>query len=188
VALASVALVAARQPPPAAELGEGVLDRVERRDRPKADLALRRSLDFEPQVAAIGQGAQVPIAAVGDDRSDARQTGQAVTEQVAPGPDRVRLGGISTGAHRRPEDLDEDRPLGTDRPTTSPAGIVERRAVTSALDGLGIDHDHRGDRGALVADPDELRQRVSARSQTPFARQRRHCCQTAPPGPKRSGR
>jgi arylamine N-acetyltransferase len=94
------AIVAARQSPPAAELGEGVLDLVKRGDRPEAGLALRRSLDVEPQVAAVGQGTEAPIAAVGDDRADAGQTSETVAEEVATDPDIVWPGRIGTAPAR----------------------------------------------------------------------------------------
>lgn len=47
------ALVAGRQPPPAAQAREGLLDAVERRDREEADGALRRCLDVKPDTPLL---------------------------------------------------------------------------------------------------------------------------------------
>jgi len=77
-----------------------VLDLVERGDRPEAGLALRRSLDIEPQVAAAGEVAQAPITPIGDDRPDARQTSETVAEEFATGPHIVWLGRIGADLAR----------------------------------------------------------------------------------------
>jgi hypothetical protein len=92
----------------------------------------RRSLDVEPHVAAVGQSPEAPIAAVRDDRPDARETGQAVAQELTTGPDVVWLGGISASAHGQAQDLDEDRSFGADRPTAPTAGVVKRRAIAPA--------------------------------------------------------
>src|SRR5450759_3963525 len=75
-------LVAAREPAPATEAREGVLDLVERPERSKRRRPLGWGLDVELQVLQGGQLGEAAIAAVGDDRLHVGQLIEALIEQL----------------------------------------------------------------------------------------------------------
>jgi hypothetical protein len=143
-------LAAARQAAPAAELGEHVLNPIARPDRHEATDTRWRRLDVEREVLARREPRQAPIRAIADDRVDAREIGEAIPQELAGGHHVVRPGRAGIGRDGQPEDLDEERPLRADRSDAAATGFVERRTVTSALHGLGVDHDHGRVRLAIV--------------------------------------
>src|SRR5207245_2729518 len=93
------ALVTARQPSPAAELGEGVLDPIERPDRDEAADACWWRLDVERDVLAGRELREAAIGAVADDRAQPSETGQALNRRT---PDTVRPPPPPLGPDRGP--------------------------------------------------------------------------------------
>jgi hypothetical protein len=147
-------LETARQPSPATELGKGVLDLVERRDRLESALARCGSLDLNSGVMHAGGLGQASIATIGEKIGDGGQGGQGAVDQAATGGDIVRLGRLDMSADRQAHDLDEHGPLGPDGSPTSTASLMESRAGSIAFDRLGVDHDHRRRGLATVRDSD----------------------------------
>ena len=91
----------------------------------------------------------------------------------------MRSGRAGMGGDRQAQDLDQDRPLGADRPATAATGRMERRAVAGALHGLASTMTIDGLGSRSWSSRTTAARRAIARSQTPFARQRRHWAQTA---------
>ena len=133
-----------------------MLDSVERRDRREAFDALGRRFDVELEVVVCGQIAQASIASVGDDGLEAWQAlaVELLLEKLSSDLHIVRLRRIHSDGQGQPENLDQDAPLGPDRPTASTAGVVECRPGSTASHCLPVNHHHRRVARAVLAQPD----------------------------------
>jgi hypothetical protein len=130
-----------------------VLDSVERRE---ALDALRRRFDVELEVVVGGQIAQPSIASVGDDGLEARQAVaiELLLEKLSPDLYIVGLRRIHSDGQGQPKDLDQDAPLGPDRPTTSTASVMECRPSSTTSHGLAVNHHHRRVARAVLSQSD----------------------------------
>ena len=83
---------------------------------------------------------------------------QAIAQELASGHDIVGPGRAGRRGDGEPQDLDEHvRFVPIVRPPRPPA-CMEGRAVAAALHGLGVDHDHRRERLAVVEHADDRRE------------------------------
>lgn len=73
-----------RQAPPAPELGEGVLDLVQRPERGEAAHALRWRLDVELNVLALGQRRELRLRPVANDCPNRWQVRQTLVQEARP--------------------------------------------------------------------------------------------------------
>jgi hypothetical protein len=157
-----------------------VLDLDQRPERDVAGGSGRGRLAVEGQAATSRQPSEAAIGTVGDDRPQPRQRRQLVGEEQPGRDDVAGPGEIDPAGERQPQDVDQDRALGAERPAAPAARVMECRAGPAALGGLVRRPSASRARGdAPCPGGSSGPSRLIACAHTPFARQRRHLLQTA---------